>query len=125
MELNHDKVRLLMLAMDKYQDIHGMGETAASAFGEKNGLSRDQLAYMVDRLNEGGLISGKVTWGSDRPMSIDPRNLTFKGHEYLDNIRDPEIWKQTKSIAAKAGSVSLDLMSSIAAKVITKALGLE
>ncbi|QFR23727.1 DUF2513 domain-containing protein [Schleiferilactobacillus harbinensis] len=125
MELNHDKVRLLMLAMEKSQDVHGMDEAAASAFGEKNGLSRDQLAYMVACLNEGGLISGKVTWGNNQPMWIYPGNLTFKGQEYLDNIRDPEIWKQTKSIASKAGSVSLDLMSSIAAKVITKTLGLE
>ncbi|MGY0523152.1 DUF2513 domain-containing protein [Pseudomonas aeruginosa] len=52
-------------------------------------------------------------------------SLTFDGHKYLDNIRDPKIWKESKKISSKLASVSIDIMSEIAAKVITKTLGLD
>ena len=36
------------------------------------------------------------------------------GHQYLEMIRDPEIWRQTKESAQKIGSFSLDVLSALA-----------
>ena len=41
-------------------------------------------------------------------------DLTPSGHEFLNTIRDPKIWKETKNFAAKAGSFSLKIVSAIA-----------
>ncbi|MCK0551051.1 DUF2513 domain-containing protein [Pseudomonas syringae] len=37
-----------------------------------------------------------------------PRRLTYKGHEFLDTVRDEEIWRRTK-----AGGVGLGLLLEI------------
>lgn len=40
--------------------------------------------------------------------------LTWEGHEFLETIRDPQIWKLTKSGANKVGSWSLSLVAELA-----------
>ena len=124
MKLNHDDVRKLLLAIENTDDIHGMSQQGVETFASDNSLSADQIAYMVEKLGEGNLITGKVYWASNVPYSVQPGNLTFQGIEYLDNIRSPKVWKDSKTIASKVGSVSLELMSKIASNVIEKSLGL-
>ena len=36
--------------------------------------------------------------------------LTYAGHEFLDAVRDGEVWRRTKEGAAKAGGAGLKLM---------------
>ena len=48
------------------------------------------------------------------------RGLTWQGHEYLETIRDPEIWKKTKEGARKVGSMSLDVLRDIAKGLVKK-----
>ncbi len=36
------------------------------------------------------------------------------GHQYLEAIRDPEIWRKTKEGASLAGSFSIDLLGKLA-----------
>jgi hypothetical protein len=47
--------------------------------------------------------------------------LTWRGHEFLDSIRSPEVWKKTKTAAAKVGGVSLAVMAEIA-KAVAKGM---
>jgi hypothetical protein len=46
--------------------------------------------------------------------------LTWEGCEFLDAVRDPEVWKKTKDTAAKAGGAGVAFMWEIA-KAIVKA----
>jgi hypothetical protein len=39
--------------------------------------------------------------------------LTFKGHEFLDTVRDSEVWKLTKESAQKAGVASVQVLFEI------------
>jgi Hypothetical protein (DUF2513). len=51
--------------------------------------------------------------------------ITFAGHEFLNNIRNDNIWNKTKSEAAKIGeTVSLGVIKSIAEKFILLHLGM-
>lgn len=124
MELNHDLVRSLMLAIEKTDDPTGMGPQGAAKFMQDTNTSRDVLAYHIARLHEAGFINGRVIWASDEPAVLIPGNLTYNGHEYLDTIRAPEVWRKSKTIAQKVGSVSLSMMAQIATGVLTKMLGL-
>lgn len=40
--------------------------------------------------------------------------LTWRGHEFLEKVRDPEIWRQTKSAAAKIGNRSIAVLGELA-----------
>ena len=40
--------------------------------------------------------------------------LTNEGHEFLETIRDPDVWEKTKAGAGKVGSFGFDLVKSLA-----------
>ena len=40
--------------------------------------------------------------------------MSWAGHEFLDKVRDPEIWRQTKAGAAKVGSWSVKFLGELA-----------
>lgn len=44
--------------------------------------------------------------------------LTMSGHDFLDSIRDPEIWRNTKTVGEKAGGWTLEILSEIAKGLI-------
>ncbi|MDP4026262.1 DUF2513 domain-containing protein [Methylobacterium sp. NEAU 140] len=43
--------------------------------------------------------------------------LTWRGHEFLDTIRDDEVWAQTKQTAKGAGTGAIEFVWGIAKEV--------
>lgn len=86
---------------------------------------RDVIIYTAERLDEAGFINVKFmpVLGGDKPFFAT--SITWYGHQFLDNIRDDGVWKETKKIASKVTSVSLGILADIAASVMKKSLGLE
>jgi hypothetical protein len=75
----------------------------------------DSIAYHMRLLIAAGLIDPTKTQGAD---SFGVRGLTWAGHDLLDSIRDPAIWKQTKEGAEKAGGFTVDLLGELAKGLI-------
>jgi hypothetical protein len=46
--------------------------------------------------------------------SVLPLRLTASGHDFLDNVQNPEVWSKTKAAAKKVGGVGFDLFLQIA-----------
>lgn len=124
MKLDHDFVRNILLKIEDCNKPGGIENEEYRELMADNNKSFNELAYTIQKLIEGNIISGKVLWGNNQPAYIQPANLTFRGHEYLDNIRDTKIWHKTKTITSKFSSVSIDIMSKVAAELISKSLGL-
>jgi hypothetical protein len=38
-------------------------------------------------------------------------DLTWRGHEFIETVRDPEVWRRTKEGAKKVGSWSVGLLA--------------
>ena len=66
------------------------------------------------------LPNGKLCPANNSIGDIYIYSITWKGHEFLDNIRDPKVWKKTKNITNRFASVSVSLISNIASQVISK-----
>ncbi len=62
---------------------------------------------------ESGFIEGNDV-SSLSSRGFKPRRLTPAGHDFLDSVRDPEIWKKTKEGANAAGGFTLELLGDIA-----------
>ena len=124
MKLDHDFVRNILLKIENSNHPGGIERGKFNELMEDNGKSFEELAYTVQILLDGDLITGKVLWGNNVPSYIKPINLTYKGHEYLDNIRDTKIWASTKKKTSKLASVSIDIMSKVASELIIKSLNL-
>ena len=66
------------------------------------------------------MIDGKTT--------VDPgaiiRKLSWKGHEFLNDTRDPDIWSKTKERAKGVANAGMGLLWEIAKAEIKTKLGL-
>lgn len=57
--------------------------------------------------------------GSKSPEA-EPISITHNGYEFLDAVRDEEVWKTTKGIIAKTGGWTLGVIASVATEIITR-----
>jgi hypothetical protein len=76
-------------------------------------LADDDFLLNANAANDGVVVSG----------------LSWQGCEFLDTVRSPEVWRQTKEAAGKIGGVSISIFADIAkatAKTVIKEhLGLD
>ena len=79
------------------------------------GSSPDSVAYHMRLLMAAGFIDQTKTQGA---QDFGLRGLTWQGHDFLDSIRDPEIWRQTKEGATKAGGFTIELLADLAKGLI-------
>lgn len=82
-----------------------------------DGYDAAQIDYHMSLIKEVGFIEGA---GSNPMSGITFRRLTWSGHDYLDAIRDPEIWAKTKDGALAAGGFTFDLLKDLAKGFIKK-----
>ena len=110
MKRDPDLIRDLMLAL----------EAANGAELLKLPSLSHHSAHEVDHhfrlLTDAGLTTAAYT-SSDGRRWVAVR-LTWAGHGYLDQIRNPAIWRHTKSAMNKAGAWSLETMGAIAKAAI-------
>lgn len=104
MKLDKDLIREILLAVEESDD-------NPNGWIELNlpGHELAETSYHVMLLDEAGFIEGEdlSTIGN---YEWQPRRLTYKGHEFLDTIRDGEVWRRTKEGAEKAGGASLSFI---------------
>ena len=79
---------------------------------ELDGYAPALVSYHVMQLHEAGFLVGKKLGGLNH-FEWQPKHLTYKGHEFLDTVRDEEIWRRTKAGAEKAGGAGLGLLLEI------------
>jgi hypothetical protein len=118
-----DLVRDILLRIEQDPKYDGTAEfyyETPEDFGI-DGQTIDEVSYHLALLIQEGFIDGAVT--SVVPMQII-RKLTWRGHEFLDNIRDPDIWDKTKLRILGLKSVALSLVVEVAKAEVKKRLGL-
>lgn len=79
------------------------------------GRPPQEVAYHVQLMGEAGLlvVQDHQSIGVNGYRWL-PKRLTWQGHEFLDTIRDDEIWRRTKDGARKVGGFSLDVVAALA-----------
>jgi hypothetical protein len=106
-----DLVRSILLK------IEGEGDPELREVPQIKDYDTANVTYHVRLLHEAGLVSAIDASTLDGEEYIDV-GITWAGHEFLDDIRDPEIWKAAKSGATKLGSYSLSVLADLAKAAI-------
>jgi len=107
-----DLIRLLLLEIEARSG----GATSQIIDLRIDGYSREQVGHHVWLLEDGGFIicvEGEVVDEAE----LYPRCLTWKGHEFLDAVRDPDVWRQSASLAQRGRNQSLRTVWKIAQKL--------
>ena len=98
MKLNHDCVRLLMLEFEENLGLNDdicLSDIKSSKIADKFG--QNETIHCVTKLIENEYLIGSIQRGDGEIWDIVVSSISFSGHEFLDNIRDDGIWKDTKA----------------------------
>ena len=116
MKREMDLVRDLLLQIEQFDQGYG-GDVEIEAGDHEPQVVAEHLRLLLEaRLIEGDAVP-------DDEYAFDhilPTRLTWLGHDFLDTVRDPEIWKKTKEGALSAKGFTLDLLQDLAKGFIKK-----
>jgi len=117
MKRDMDLVRKILLALEAYE--HGYAPSSGFMI---RGYDGDVIEYHLRIMKQGDLIGGEtVTAHGD----TSPMWLTWQGHEFLDAVRDDEIWSGVNRLLRDDGlSPSFVLLQELALKILSARLGL-
>lgn len=120
MKFDHDCARQILITIEEQLPFNS--HCTVSEIVKASNLKQfdsQSICYACQILTDGQLLNAKNLTPTHLGDVSRIYGLTFKGHEYLDNIRDQSVWKDTKkTIFSKVSTASLSIFSSVAAKVI-------
>lgn len=121
MKRDMDLARKILLALET----RGFNELSSDAFVTE-GYDERTVAAHFELLEEADLIEASLLHvESEGLIRGDALRLTWAGHEYLDAVRNQEIWEKTKAhLAKQGGSMTIELIKAVAIGYIRQRLGL-
>ena len=117
MRLNHDCIRDILLYVESNTDDEKICISSKELITALSQYDKNTLFYHIRRMDTAELFDN-VYYSEDEPDLIS--NLSWTGHNYIDNIRDDKIWNKTKAAASKLVSVSFPILIQKAADIAFK-----
>ncbi len=114
MKRDMDLVRELLLKIEAHDN---------PSFGDllDEEADEEKLAEHIRLLEAAGFVTGIAGHSLNRSYWMDLR-LTWEGHDFLDSVRDPQIWEKTKKGAEAAKGFTVELLKDLAKGFVKKQL---
>jgi hypothetical protein len=119
MELVRD-VLLIVSEDPKYDGVYFNYFQTAEELGIKD-HSTEEVAYHVRLLIDAGCLNGRI---EESFLIPSIKGLTWSGQEFIDNIKNQDIWERTKKRMVGLSSVALSVIAEIAESEIKRKLHL-
>jgi hypothetical protein len=111
-----DIIREILLAVEAAP----AGEIV-STFNIESASSGEELVGHLRLAKDAGFFEGTVSLPYADGGHVAITGLTNAGHDFLDTIRSEEVWGETKQRIGKiGGTVSIEILKSVAAAIATK-----
>ncbi|MBC3899704.1 MAG: DUF2513 domain-containing protein [Firmicutes bacterium] len=118
MKLNHECIRDLLLYLE--DNLLFTSHLCANDL-EIFPYESVDIIYAAARLSEAKYLeTTQMSYSHDTIPIIHIHSLTWDGHKLLDNIRDENVWSNTKSMVTQFSSVSIGIIDNVSNKIITK-----
>ncbi len=122
MKLNYDCVRSVLLTVEKSktidEELNLIPLTVEMIFEQLPKYEDSEILYTIEKLKEAGYINAALHFAAGHFIDGAVSSITYSGHEYLDNIREPEVWRKVKAMLKNAGAITLPLISQAAQMLI-------
>lgn len=122
MKLNYDCVRSVLLTVEKSktidEELNINPVTVETIFEQLPKYEDSEILYTIEKLKEAGYINAALHFAAGHFIDGTVSSITYRGHEYLDNIREPEVWRKVKAMLKNAGATTLPLISQAAKMLI-------
>ncbi|QGN00032.1 DUF2513 domain-containing protein [Methylocystis parvus] len=84
-----------------------------------NGFDGEEIGHHLRMLVSAGFIeTGNQPFAADGALIF--RQIAWEGRDFLDSVRDPEVWGKTKKGALAAGGFTFDLLKDLAKGFLKK-----
>lgn len=86
----------------------------------------ETVAYHLDIMQQAGLIKATLRGSNSRDyVQASADQITWQGQEFLSTVRDEDVWSYVKrEVAMRVADAPLSLLTSLAARALSHALGL-
>lgn len=89
-----------------------------------DGYDKETVSYHVKLLAEAGFLTAENLTTHDGGFCWMPKSLTWKGHEFVDTIKNDTVWKKTKDfVQEKGGAISIEMLKVIAVRIASAHFG--
>ena len=124
MELNKDCVRGILLKCEELLQMNDDGTMNTLQSGDLKEVLPDYdllvIKYSVLKMDEADLINARIISFDDSIVGeFLIFDITYFGHEFIEQIKDDNNWNKVKDVAKKVGSSSIDILLQIATGVLT------
>lgn len=119
MKLNQDCLRDVLLQVEAA----GLSDyiSEETLHSQLPQYTEDEICYACYMLGDAGYLDIQKEHYI-RKSSVEVRGMTYKGHGFLEQIRDESVWKKVKEKAKKIGAFALPVLADIAKEVIAAQL---
>lgn len=125
MELNYECLRQTLKALENNLklsndlDFYPVGINEIINYPElKNKHDPRDIAYCVYMLVDAGMVNVLPTNSYIKELRI--QTITYRGHEFLQQIKNDTVWKKIIDILKPIGVFSIDIISKVAVNVLTE-----
>ena len=122
MKLNYDCARSVLLTVEKSktidEELNLNPLKVETIFEQLPKYEDNEILYTIENLKEVGYINATVRFAAGHFIEGTVSCITYSGHEYLDNIREPGVWRKVKAMLKNAGATTLPLISQAAQMLI-------
>ena len=131
MKIDYDCIRDVLIALEEHLTLNDdltykeISIIDFIHFEELSQYDRKQIAYCIYKLADAQYIETFQVPISSKTSYSSIKCITYKGHEFISNTKNPSIWKKTTNIAKQIGVFSMPILSQIAANVITNIINSE
>ncbi|MBU2937897.1 MULTISPECIES: DUF2513 domain-containing protein [Pacificibacter] len=115
MKRDFDLIRDILISVERHEEaILWVSDVDWDESGVSYGFGDAIRRAHFDLMKEAGLVADCFHNAGQNQQTYGYR-LTWAGYDYLDAIKDEDIWQKTKaSVVANGGSVAFEVMKSIA-----------
>ena len=114
MKLNYDCIRSVLFALEEHIDIDDdlriVYVSVESLFEQLPKYENKDILYTVEKLTEAGYIKSSIQYAGRMFNNSVIEGITYRGHEFLESIRDNKIWVNIKRALSNVGIMSLPLI---------------
>ena len=122
MKLNIDCVRYTLLVLEKLE--YHKAIKSADLHAALPAYSSKDVSYVAEKLAEGGLITAVIQRDLNGCVALlYVEDITYAGHQLLNDIRPKERWDKAKDAVLKIGGASIPIIQQVIGSVILAQLG--
>ncbi|MGT2907724.1 DUF2513 domain-containing protein [Streptococcus dentiloxodontae] len=120
MKFEPEVARDILLDVEElHQDPNPFTFSTPEKFNRAKKYDIKTITYHCNLLEEAGFLKWAPMYGNNELQMGFINGLTYNGHQFLDSVRSPKIWRETKSRTEKLGVFTIDVISQIASNIIS------